>query len=112
MIFPPRPALFLAGTALFALSACNTPLDFDLRSGNVPNTAEAARAVSGQCDEAPLVMGGEDFAYMLEERPGAYILMGNGDTAKVHSPDYNFNDNAIPAGCSWWAEIVEQRMPA
>ena len=74
--------------------------------------AGVARSVSGQCDEAPLIMGGEDFAYMLEERPGAYILMGNGDTAKVHSPDYNFNDDAIPAGCSWWAEIVEQRMPA
>ena len=74
--------------------------------------ADVARSVSGDCAEAPLIMGGEDFAYMLEERPGAYILMGNGDTAKVHSPDYNFNDNAIPAGCSWWAEIVEQRMPA
>ncbi len=74
--------------------------------------AQVARSVSGQCDEAPLIMGGEDFAYMLEERPGAYILMGNGDTAKVHSPDYNFNDDAIPAGCSWWAGIVEQRMPA
>ena len=49
---------------------------------------------------------------MLEERPGAYILVGNGDTAMVHHPKYNFNDDAIPAGCSWWAEIVEQRMPA
>ncbi|MFC4668874.1 M20 aminoacylase family protein [Seohaeicola nanhaiensis] len=74
--------------------------------------AEVARAVSGGCDEAPLVMGGEDFAFMLEERPGAYILVGNGDTAMVHHPKYNFNDEAIPAGCSWWAEIVERRMPA
>ena len=74
--------------------------------------AEVARKVSGACEEAPLVMGGEDFAYMLEERPGAYILVGNGDTAMVHHPEYNFNDDAIPAGCSWWAEIVEQRMPA
>ena len=74
--------------------------------------AEVARGVSGQCDEAPLVMGGEDFAFMLEERPGAYILVGNGDTAMVHHPEYNFNDEAIPAGCSWWAEIVEKRMPA
>ena len=74
--------------------------------------AEAARAVSGDCSEAPLVMGGEDFAFMLEERPGAYILVGNGDTAMVHHPLYNFNDEAIPAGCSWWAEIVERRMPA
>ncbi len=74
--------------------------------------AEAARRVSGQCDPAPLVMGGEDFAFMLEERPGAYILVGNGDTAAVHHPEYNFNDEAIPAGCSWWAELVEMRLPA
>ncbi|MGX9353751.1 M20 aminoacylase family protein [Roseobacteraceae bacterium S113] len=74
--------------------------------------ADVAKSVSGDCEEAPLVMGGEDFAFMLEERPGAYILVGNGDTAMVHHPEYNFNDEAIPAGCSWWAEIVEQRMPA
>ncbi|PWG15680.1 M20 aminoacylase family protein [Salibaculum griseiflavum] len=82
---------------------------------NAPEQTEfaagVARSVSGQCDEAPLVMGGEDFAYMLEERPGAYILVGNGDTAMVHHPEYDFNDEAIPAGCSWWAGIVEQRMP-
>lgn len=74
--------------------------------------AEVATAVSGDCAEAPLVMGGEDFAFMLNARPGAYILVGNGDTANVHHPKYNFNDDAIPAGCSWWAEIVERRMPA
>ncbi len=73
--------------------------------------AEVARSVSGICAEAPLVMGGEDFAYMLEERPGAYILIGNGDTASVHHPEYDFSDEAIPAGCSWWAGIAEQRMP-
>jgi len=73
---------------------------------------DAARAVSGDCADAPLVMGGEDFAFMLEERPGAYILVGNGDTAPVHHPEYNFEDDAIPAGCSWWAEMVERRMPA
>ncbi|MEQ8254943.1 MAG: amidohydrolase, partial [Roseovarius confluentis] len=74
--------------------------------------AEVAKSVSGQCDTAPLVMGGEDFAFMLEERPGAYILVGNGASAPVHHPEYNFNDEVIPAGCSWWAGIVEQRMPA
>ncbi|PRX34923.1 hippurate hydrolase [Meinhardsimonia xiamenensis] len=73
--------------------------------------AEVARKVSGDCEEAPLVMGGEDFAYMLEKRPGAYILVGNGDTASVHHPRYNFNDEVIPAGCSWFAEIVESRLP-
>ncbi len=74
--------------------------------------AEVAREVSGDCAEAPLIMGGEDFAYMLEERPGAYILVGNGDTASVHHPEYDFSDEAIPAGCSWWAGVVERRMPA
>ncbi|MGP1358545.1 M20 aminoacylase family protein [Roseicyclus sp.] len=74
--------------------------------------AEVARAVSGDCAEAPQVMGGEDFAFMLNARPGAYILVGNGDTAMVHHPLYNFNDEVIPAGCSWWAEIVERRLPA
>ena len=73
--------------------------------------AEVARGVGGDCAEAPLVMGGEDFAYMLESRPGAYILVGNGDSAAVHNSDYNFNDEIIPVGCSWWAEIVERRMP-
>jgi len=72
----------------------------------------AARKVAGACAEAPLIMGGEDFAYMLEARPGAYILVGNGDTAAVHHPEYDFDDEAIPAGASWWAEIVESRMPA
>ena len=74
--------------------------------------AEAARAVSGDCSTAPLVMGGEDFAYMLEERPGAYILVGNGDTADVHHPKYNFNDAVIPAGCSFWVELAERRLAA
>ncbi len=78
---------------------------------NTRFAADAARKVSGSCDDAPLVMGGEDFAYMLEERPGAYILVGNGDGAMVHHPEYNFNDETIPAGCSWWAEVVESRMP-
>ncbi|EIE51654.1 amidohydrolase [Salipiger aestuarii] len=74
--------------------------------------ADVAREVAGDCAEASLVMGGEDFAFMLEERPGAYILVGNGDSAMVHSPEYNFDDEVIPAGCSWWAGIAERRMPA
>ncbi|OAN72957.1 M20 aminoacylase family protein [Seohaeicola saemankumensis] len=73
---------------------------------------DVAQSVGGNVIEAPLVMGGEDFAFMLEERPGAYILVGNGPGAQVHHPEYDFNDEAIPVGCSWWAEIVERRMPA
>jgi hippurate hydrolase len=74
--------------------------------------AQVATAVAGDCADAPLVMGGEDFAFMSNARPGAYILVGNGDSAHVHHPKYNFNDETIPAGCSWWAEIVERRLPA
>ena len=71
---------------------------------------DAARAVAGDVADAPLVMGGEDFAFMLQERPGAYILVGNGDTAEVHSAEYDFSDDVIPAGCSWWVEIAERRL--
>ncbi|MCC6008129.1 MAG: amidohydrolase [Rhodobacteraceae bacterium] len=75
--------------------------------------ARVAERVTGQpTAHAPLVMGGEDFAYMLEARPGAYILVGNGNTAPVHHPAYDFNDAAIPAGASFWAELVEDRLPA
>ena len=73
---------------------------------------EAARRVGVGCDEdVTPTMGGEDFSFMLNARPGAYIFLGNGDSAKVHSPDYNFNDEAIPFGCSWFVEIAESRLP-
>lgn len=57
------------------------------------------------------VMGGEDFAFMLQERPGAFIFMGNGDTANLHHPAYDFNDKAIPFGTSYWVRLVETAMP-
>jgi hippurate hydrolase len=75
--------------------------------------AEAATAVAGRViDNVDPIMPSEDFAYMLEERPGAYIFLGNGDTAMCHHPAYVFDDDAIPAGCSFFAELVERRMPA
>ena len=57
------------------------------------------------------VMGGEDFAYMLEACPGAYIQIGAGEGADLHHPAYDFNDEIIPAGASYWAELVESRLP-
>ncbi|MGV6803271.1 MAG: M20 aminoacylase family protein [Ruegeria sp.] len=72
---------------------------------------KAAIAVGGSCTEAPMVMGGEDFSFMLQERPGAFIVLGNGDSAGLHHPEYDFNDEIIPTGCSWFAEMVEGRMP-
>ncbi len=73
---------------------------------------EVATAVCGGCNEAPLVMGGEDFSYMLQSRPGAFIMVGNGDSAALHHPEYNFNDDAIPHGSSFLSEVIERRMPA
>lgn len=72
----------------------------------------AARAISDHVDEntAPQ-MGSEDFSYMLLERPGSYIFIGNGESADLHHPAYNFDDNALPFGCSWYAQIAEQRLP-
>ena len=61
---------------------------------------------------APPVMGAEDFSFMLNARPGAFIFVGNGDTAKLHHPRYDFNDQLIPVGCSYWARLVETAMPA
>ncbi len=77
------------------------------------HAAEVARAIAGDCDMTiqPL-MGAEDFSYMLNERPGAYIFVGNGDTAMVHNPAYNFDDEVIPFGSSWYAGMIEARMPA
>ena len=57
-------------------------------------------------------MGAEDFSFMLNARPGAFIFIGNGDTASVHHPEYDFNDDIIPTGCSYWAKLVEEILPA
>jgi amidohydrolase len=72
--------------------------------------ASVAREISGtdkvETDFVP-VMGAEDFAFMLGERPGAFIFMGNGDSAGLHHPAYNFNDEAIPVGTSYWVRLAE-----
>jgi hippurate hydrolase len=62
--------------------------------------------------DVPPLMGGEDFAYMLEKRPGAIVFLGNGDTAGLHNPAYDFNDEAIAYGCSYWVRLVERALPA
>jgi len=74
----------------------------------------AAKEVAGDAnvEEMPPLMGGEDFAYMLEQRPGAFIFCGNGDTAGLHHPAYNFNDDAIVFGTSYWIKLVENTLAA
>ena len=76
--------------------------------------ADVAKEVAGEaCVDTtiPPLMGAEDFSFMLKERPGAYILLGNGDSAGVHHPAYDFNDEAAPYGVSLWAKIIERGMP-
>ncbi len=98
---------------------CSAQIDYDRgypvtfnHTANTDYAADAAEVVTPGVDRAtPPIMAGEDFSYMLEERPGAYIMLGNGDGATVHHPEFDFNDEAIPAGCSWFAEVVERRMP-
>ncbi|NGN42428.1 amidohydrolase [Mesorhizobium sp. CGMCC 1.15528] len=58
------------------------------------------------------VMGGEDFSYMLEARPGAFIFIGNGDTANLHNSAYDFNDEVIPHGMSYWVRLAETTLAA
>ena len=77
--------------------------------------AEVAAKVAGpDAVEAntPPSLGGEDFAFMLQARPGAVIYIGQGETAGLHHPEYDFNDGIIPAGCSYWATLVETALPA
>ena len=56
-------------------------------------------------------MGSEDFAYMLEARPGAYLFLGTGPGAGLHHPAFDFNDEAAPVGASFFARLVERAQP-
>jgi len=81
----------------------NHPAQTDFAAG-------VARKVAGDAHvdaNAPPEMGAEDFSFMLEARPGAFIFIGNGDSAKLHHPSYDFNDEALPYGMSYWVELVE-----
>jgi hippurate hydrolase len=73
-----------------------------------------AREVAGadNVHETPPLMGAEDFSFMLEARPGAFIFCGNGDSAGLHHPAYNFNDEAILYGTSFWIKLVENTLAA
>ncbi|HEV7878140.1 M20 aminoacylase family protein [Bradyrhizobium sp.] len=75
---------------------------------------QVAKEVAGDANvrEMAPMMGAEDFAYMLEARPGAFIFCGNGDSAGLHHPAYNFNDDAIVYGTSYWIKLVENTLAA
>jgi metal-dependent amidase/aminoacylase/carboxypeptidase family protein len=80
--------------------------------------ASAAAALVGadqvRTDIRP-AMGSEDFAFMLQKRPGAYICIGAGETENdppLHNPYYDFNDEILPIGAAYWVELVKQQLPA
>jgi hippurate hydrolase len=85
---------------------------------NHARQAEFAASVTSQVvgtervdDDVAPVMGAEDFSFMLEARPGAFIFVGNGNGAGLHHPAYDFNDEIIPIGTSYWVKLVETAMP-
>jgi hippurate hydrolase len=75
---------------------------------------QVAKEIAGDANvlDTPPMMGAEDFAYMLEQRPGAFIFCGNGNSAGLHHPAYNFNDEAIVYGSSYWIKLVENTLAA
>jgi hippurate hydrolase len=87
--------------------------DYPVTRNHARQTAFAAEVASEVVGrervdvDVPPVMGAEDFSYMLEARPGAFIFVGNGDSAGLHHPAYNFNDEVIPVGTSYWVKLVE-----
>jgi hippurate hydrolase len=86
---------------------------------NHERQTEFAASVAGQIagqdkvdTNLPPMMGAEDFSFMLNARPGAFIWIGNGASAGLHHPSYNFNDEVIPFGTSYWVKLVETALPA
>ena len=92
----------------------NYPVTFN----HPEETVFAGDVASGIAGEAQVhraiqpLMGGEDFSYMLEARPGAFIFIGNGDSAGLHHPAYDFNDEVIPHGVSYWVKLAETALAA
>jgi len=96
-----------------ARAKLNYKRDYPVTRNHDRETAFAASIASDvvgrshvETNVAP-VMGAEDFSFMLEARPGAFIFVGNGDSAGLHHPAYDFNDDVIPLGTSYWVKLVE-----
>ncbi len=100
---------------------CTSEIDYELGYPVTFNHADQTKFVASVASAmvgkdkvdltVPPTMGAEDFSFMLEERPGSYIFMGNGDSAGLHHPAYDFNDKAIPVGVSYWVKVAETAMP-
>ncbi len=77
-----------------------------------PSVARQVAGADRVMTEIPPVMGAEDFSFMLEARPGAFIWIGNGDSAGLHNPGYDFNDAALPFGMAYFVGVVETALAA
>jgi hippurate hydrolase len=113
-----RLHMIVEGTAkLYGATAKLTyKRDYPITRNNAEKAAFAAsvaKEIAGNdrvnTDVAP-VMGAEDFSFMLNARPGAFIFAGNGDSAGLHHPQYDFNDDLIPVGSSYWVRLVEKAL--
>ena len=92
----------------------NYPVTFN-HAGETEFAVGVAREIAGEAGvdpEMPAMMGGEDFSYMLQARPGSFVFIGNGDTANLHHPAYDFNDEAIPHGITYWVRLAERSLAA
>jgi hippurate hydrolase len=92
----------------------NYPVTFN-HADETDHAIAVAEEIAGSGNVIPDIdpmMGGEDFSYMLLSRPGAFIFVGNGDSAGLHNPAYDFNDEAIAHGISYWVRLAEQRLNA
>src|SRR5262249_49152697 len=89
----------------------NTPAETDAAAAAAASLVGVAQV---QTDAKP-AMGSEDFAFVLQKRPGAYICIGAGETADdppLHNPYYDFNDVILPLGAAYWVALVRQQLPA
>jgi hippurate hydrolase len=97
----------------------------DFRASYPPtvNDREQAEFAASVCTELvgaanvlrdpPLIMASEDFSYMLQQVPGCYVNIGNGDAdgaCEVHNPAYDFNDAALPLGAAFFVRAVERKL--
>ncbi|MFT5181830.1 MAG: amidohydrolase, partial [Alphaproteobacteria bacterium] len=119
-----EPAIRRIATGICEAAGATMELDYQRRYPSTINHPEetemaalAAAVVVGDehIDRHPVPsMGSEDFAYMLRERPGCYVWLGNGSAeggCMLHNPSYDFNDDILPVGASYWATLVEQLLP-
>ncbi|WP_037081673.1 M20 aminoacylase family protein [Neorhizobium vignae] len=89
---------------------CPVTFNHDLETDHAIGVAAEVVGASNVDTNVEPTMAGEDFAFMLKRRPGAFIFIGNGDTAALHNPHYDFDDEAISYGISYWVRLAEQRL--